>query len=162
MFWKLLFISDFEHSFHTRICFDCFGSCGSPNRAYDGFLEIPIYLVCFSKILANESLYFGSYRSWSGGYSQAVQTRATNLVIFVRGFPIVKWGDSFSYNPLTDLRLYLNFVLDFMMSFFRVLNPKMFSVWICLWNRGLYFWSLYFGPVHLVKIRFRIWNFYRD
>ena len=32
----------------NRNCFDWFGSCGSPNRAYDGFLEIPICLVCYS------------------------------------------------------------------------------------------------------------------
>ena len=94
-FWKLLFISVFEHSFHTRNCFDWFGSCGSPNRAYDGFLEVPIYLVCCPNISANYSLYFGSYRSWSEVCSQEIRTRVTNFTIFVWEFPIIKRGDSF-------------------------------------------------------------------
>ena len=95
-FWKLLFISVFEHSFHTRDCCDCFGRCGSPNRTYDGFLESPISLCFFPKISANESFYFGSYRSWSEVCSQEIRTRVTNFAIFVWGFPIIKRGDSFS------------------------------------------------------------------
>ena len=88
-FWKLLFISVFEHSFHTRNCFDWFGSCGSPNREYDGFLESPICLVCCPKMSANDSLYFGSYRSWSEVCSQEIRTRVTNFAIFFEGFKSV-------------------------------------------------------------------------
>ena len=123
----------------TRFCFDWFGGCRSPNQAWFRFLEIPICLVCFPKIAANDSLYFGSYRSWSEGCSQEVRTWATNLVIFVRGFPIVKWGGSFSWISITVWGLLWNVFLDFKMFSFRVLNPKMFSVWICLWNKGLCF-----------------------
>ena len=60
---KIVVHLGFEHSVHTRNFFDWFGSCGSPHREYDGFLESPICLVCCPKISANESLYFGSYRS---------------------------------------------------------------------------------------------------
>ena len=72
-----------EHSFHTRYCFDWFESCGSPNRAYDGFLESPMCLVCCPKISDNDSLYFGSYRSRSEVCSQEIRTRVTNFAIFV-------------------------------------------------------------------------------
>ena len=46
---KIVVHLGFENIFHTRNCFDWLGSCGSPNRAYDGFLESPIFLVCFPK-----------------------------------------------------------------------------------------------------------------
>ena len=51
--------------FSYRFCFDCFRGCGSPNWAYDDFLKRPICLVCCHNISANDSLYFGIYRSWS-------------------------------------------------------------------------------------------------
>ena len=95
-FWKFVVHVGVEHSFHTRYCFDWFESCGSLNRAYDGFLESPICLVCCPKISANDSLYFGSYRSRSEVCSQEIRTRVTNFAIFVWGFPIIKQGDSFS------------------------------------------------------------------
>ena len=50
---KIVFISVVEQSFHTRNCFDWFGSCGSPNRAYDGLLESPICLVFCPKLSDN-------------------------------------------------------------------------------------------------------------
>ena len=78
-----------EHIF-TKFCFDWFGGCGSPNQARFSFLERTTCLVCFPKISANESLYFGSYRSWSEVYSQEIRTRVTNFAIFVWGFPIIK------------------------------------------------------------------------
>ena len=53
----------------TRFCFDCFGGCRSPNQERFSFLESYICLVCFHKISANESLYCGSYRSWSASCS---------------------------------------------------------------------------------------------
>ena len=70
----------------TRFCFDQFGGCGSPNRAYNGFLESPICLVYCPKLSANESLYFGSYRSRSEVCSQEIRTRVTNFVILFEGF----------------------------------------------------------------------------
>ena len=60
---KIVVHLGFENIFHTRNCFDWCGSGGSQNLAYDGFMESPICLVCFPKISADESLYFGSYRS---------------------------------------------------------------------------------------------------
>ena len=80
----------------TWFCFDWFGGCRSPNQSWLSFFESPICLVCCPKISTNESLYFGSYRSWSGVCSQEIRTRVTNFTIFVWGFQIIKRGDSFS------------------------------------------------------------------
>ena len=52
---KFVFISVFEYRFSTRNVLNEFASCRSPNRAYDSFLEIPRYLVCFLKISAINS-----------------------------------------------------------------------------------------------------------
>ena len=130
----------------TRFCFDWFGGCRSPNRARFSFLESPLCLVYGPKISANESFYFGSNRSWSAGCSQEIRNRVTNFAIFVWGFQISKRGDSFSWISITAWSLCWNVFLDFKMCIFRVLNPKMFRVWICLWNRGLCF-----GPSVLVR-----------
>ena len=119
-----------EQSF-TRFCFDWFGGCRSPNRARFSFLESPLCLVYGPKISANESLYFGSNRLWSAGCSQEIRTRVTNFAIFVWGFQISKRGDSFSWISITAWSLFWNFVLDFKMCIFRVLNPKNLSVRIC-------------------------------
>ena len=103
---KILFLKEktsfwaFKNSVHlglkeqifTRFCFDWFGGCRSPNQERFSFLESYICLVCFPKISANESLYFGSYRSWSEVCSQEIRTRVTNFAIFVWVFPIIKQG----------------------------------------------------------------------
>ena len=130
----------------TRFCFDWFGGCRSPNQERFSILEIPLCLVYGPKISANESLSFGSYRSWSAVCSQEIRTRVTNFEIFFWGFQISKRGDSFSWISITVWSLCWNFLLDFKMCIFRVLNPKMFRVWICLWNRGHCF-----GPIVLVR-----------
>ena len=134
-----------EHIF-TRFCFDWFLGCRSPNQERFSFLESPVCIVCFPKISANESLYFGSYRSRSEVCSQEIRTRVTNFAIFVWEFQISKRGDSFSWISITAWSLCWKFVLDFKMFIFRFLNPKVFSVWICLWNS-----RLCFGPSVLVR-----------